>query len=335
MTVPTEFIQAYNQIQPILQKLEARCTPLLKGVARSVGGKFLYRIKPVESVLLKIERDSPQNPFHEFDDLFAAMIIVSNKTLISQAEKEVEKLFEIIEKVPKKTKRPEMFIYDDLHLILKLRQEVDRADLDVLDIKFELQIKTEMQSAVSTIARELSYKTRWLSWDKTRLESSIRALTEMVDDLLASLAETQEGDQEPLEEPYELFAKRNKIIRVLERTLAPEQILSDRRRLAVTIENYLSTCNKLSIEALQEILEKEDYKRFREAISLSAAQSVFIILFLDGKLLSRPSDPSSLRGDRCYLITREMIDLCPLLNQIPESRRVQLSFETQSSNYDS
>jgi hypothetical protein len=63
----------------------------------------------------------------------------------------------------------------------------------------------------------------------------------------------------------------------------------------------------------------------REAISLSPAQKVFLVLFREGKLLQNPGDPSTLLGSRRYLITKEMIDLCLELRAVQQDRRIDLS----------
>jgi hypothetical protein len=120
----------------------------------------------------------------------------------------------------------------------------------------------------------------------------------------------------------------NRIIKTLEETLEPLQLPEDRRRLAITVEKYLKTAklgltNNEDVGKFKEILQKVEYKIIREATSLSAAGSVFIILFREGKLAGNPPNPSGLRGR--YLITQEMVDFCPELRKVPADRRVELS----------
>jgi len=333
MTVPGELERAYNRVTPALQRLQAASDPLLAGVARLVGSRRLptSRIKPLESVLLKIERDGPEKPFEEIEDLFAATIVVPNSTLISAVEERIAELFTIADKVPPKTTKPHEFLYDDRHLILQLRQEPGREDPELASLRFELQIKTEMQAAASAVSRELTYKTRWLSWTKARMEGCIRALVEMLDGLLTTLAESQEDIGEPPEEQYKAFVTRNKIIQILEQTLAAEQLPKDERRLAIIVNDLLILGN-VSVEELRRMLEKEEYAAITGAYSLSAAQSVSIVLFLEGRLTTQasgqPPNPRQLRGNRRYLITREMTDFCPILKDIPQHRRVHLNSQS-------
>ena len=326
MIVPGEFVQAYNQIFPALEKLKAKSDLLLMGLANSVEGRVIQgRIKPIESVVLKADKDCLNKPFEQIDDLLAATVIVRNETFLPRVEAAVPEFFEVIDKVPRKTVRPESFIYDDLRFLLRLKPNPVDVDPELRQMKFELQIKTEMQAAASSATRELDYKTQWLSWNRTRWAGRLRALVEMVDDLLVRLAE-EFGAGEPPKETYGMYAERNRIIQILLQSLDPGQIPGDRRRLAIIVESFLKECKpSVSSEELGRLLTKEEYASIRLAQSLSVTQKVFLVLFREEKLLERKGDPSSLLGKRPYLITREMVDFCPVLKEVPENRRVDLS----------
>lgn len=326
MTIPSELQLAYNQITETLQTIEGRARPLLEGVAKLVGGRYEGRIKPVASLLAKIEKDGPEHPLSDLDDLYAGRIIVPDASRIAQTEKEVARLFVVTETIRPRTRRPEEFIYDDRHLILKFKPDRGRDEATLANVAFELQIKTVMQAAAADIARPLAYKPRWLSWAKARLVSRIRATVELADDLLEKLAgEEVEGPQPPIEH-YEFYARLNSIIQVLEQHLASEQIPDDRRRLAGIVDEYLKTCQpEVTLNELERILKMKEYKAICSAISISAAGAVFMVLFCEGCLLTKKADARSLRGERRFLITREMIDLCPELGAIPPERRVDLT----------
>ena len=329
MNVPGEFQEGYNRVLPRLEKLRVRCNTLLGGLAASVGARLVdARIKPVESALLKTEKDGPARPFQEIEDLLAATIVVRNESLIPKVEEAVGKVFRVVASVPPKTKRPEEFVYDDRHLIIALTQEPAEFDPELEGLLIELQLKTELRAAAATVSRELVYKSRWLQWQRARWASRIRALVEMVDHLLDELAlDVGEGNFAPPEE-FQPFARRNEIIGVLIECLGANALPHDRRRLAVTVDGYLSQCKpRVSAETLRQVLGSPVHTLIREAESLSPAQKVFIVLFREGNLLGTPGDPASLLGERRYLITREMEDLCPELRRVPQGRRVRLSLE--------
>jgi|GEM_PF-1611066 len=324
MTIPSQLQSEYNRVWPTLVKLKSKCDLLLRGIAESADGKYYSRIKDIESLLSKIEKEGYKEPFREISDLFAATIVVSNSLLFSSVESGLSKVFNIVERVSPKSKRPHEFVYDDYHLILQLKAEPGRDELELSRLKFELQLKTSMQDAASMVARELEYRPQRLSWLRTRIASRIRALVEMVDDLLDRLA----GTDEVYEPEYEVFQRRNKIIELLETTLVSEQLPKDKRRLAVTVEQYLDLCKpKVSLDQFKQMLEKDEYARIRKAVSLTAVGSAFLVLYMEEKLAKSKENPASLRGNCRFLITSEMVEFCPVLKNVPKTRLVLLGPE--------
>lgn len=326
MIPPGELVEAYNRHYPDLVKLKSKVDPLLNGIAREVGGRYVKaRVKPLESLLLKIERDSPELPFDEIEDLVAATIVVRNPSLLEVAEQLVGEQFQVVEEVEPRTRKPTEFIYDDRQLLLALLEE-DIEGINLPSHTFELQIKTELQAAAASISRDLDYKPRWLTWARSRLASSLRALVEMADTLLDQLAEQADNEQKPPPQKYKPFDARNEIIRVLENNLPDEQLPEDRRRLSIIVERMLDQCEpKVTANDLENFLLKGDYEKVSNASSITAAGSVFIILVLEGRLASVPGDPESLRGRQRFLITQEMIDICPVLASTPSDRRIRLA----------
>ena len=324
--VPGEFAQEYSRLLPTLNRLKAKCDLLLGGVARGAGGRFAgSRIKKIESLLLKTERDGPENPFDDGDDLYAATIVVPNETLIPKLEAEIRSVFEIREKRAQRARKPEEFIYDDIHFILLLKPESGRPDPDLEAVCFEVQVKTEMQAASSAISHELVYKPSLLSWTKARFASRVRALVETVDDLLARIAAEPDPDPESNPDTNRLFAERNSMVVELRKWFPESQLPEDKRRLAIVIEGYLKECSPpITLDDLRGMLGKEEHKFIVEAASLSVPQKVFIVLIREGRLLTTRGDPGTLRGRRRYLITNEMVDLCPELKLIPAVRKVRI-----------
>lgn len=80
-------------------------------------------------------------------------------------------------------------------------------------------------------------------------------------------------------------------------------------------------------EVDEELLDSK-HSTVRESKSLSPAQKAFLTLSREGKLLATPGDPWTLLGSRRYLITKEMIDLCPELKGLPIERRIDVSLRT-------
>jgi ppGpp synthetase/RelA/SpoT-type nucleotidyltranferase len=319
MILPGQFVQAYNRMYPVFERLRARCEPLLRGAAIDAGGRLSHsRIKAQESLFLKTEKNGPTDPFFETEDIFAATIVVPNELNVPKVEEGLKKGFVVVDRKAQRTRKPDEFVYDDIHMILRLNPEPGRSDPEIERLTIEVQIKTAMQAASSEISHDLVYKPPLLSWKKARLASRVRALVETVDDLLARIA--TEADTE---EDYKPFSQRNKVIGVLTEILPDPQLPTDRRRLAIIIESYLRDCQPpISIDELATMLRNPVHATLVQAASLSPAQKIFMILIKEGSLLATAGDLTSLRGERRYVISEEMLTLYPELRAVPEERRV-------------
>jgi hypothetical protein len=181
-----------------------------------------------------------------------------------------------------------------------------------------------MQFASAMVTRALAYKTKSLSWIKTRIASRIRALVEMVDDLLAQIAAETDEDEEA-HPTYALFSDRNRIIAICHECFTEPELPEDMRRLSVIIHEQLRLCRpKTTADGLRILLLSDRFKTIRQAQSISILDKIFIALY-KGNLITHDFRTGSLYGDKAYLVTAEMIALCPELKAIPEERRIKLS----------
>jgi hypothetical protein len=175
------------------------------------------------------------------------------------------------------------------------------------------------------VTRALAYKTKSLSWVKTRLASRIRALVEMVDELLARIAEAPEDGEDDLSASYRLFADRNHIITVCRQCFSEAELPEDMRRLSVIVNDQLRQCQpRANIEELRALLLADSFRAIREAQSISVVDKIFIALYKANRITADFRE-GKLYGDKAYLITTEMTVLCPELAAISENRRITLS----------
>lgn len=87
MIVPGEFELVYNGLHPMLVEVQEAVELLARGAANEVGGRFLSaRVKPAESLYLKLERDGENISLIDVEDLVAATIVISNKSFLRKAE---------------------------------------------------------------------------------------------------------------------------------------------------------------------------------------------------------------------------------------------------------
>jgi len=328
MIVPGEFELVYNRLHPMLVEIQEAVELLARGAANEVGGRFLSaRVKPAESLYLKLERDGENISLIDIEDLVAATIVISNKSFLRKAETAIRERFDEVETKPEKTRRPEEFIYDDRHMIVRLKQLLNPAFPAQTKVKIEIQIKTEMQAASSAVSRELSYKPRVLSWSRARLASQIRALVDVADDLLRLIDEDRgEDGTGPVPDTNQAyFDEKNRILTELEKSFPAAELPDDRRRLVGVVQSILRDCRpKLRPEEFGDLVRAPQHQTIREATSLSVTQKIFLILLSEKRLTEQRGDDIELYGNRCYLVTSTMEALCPASRAIPPGRRMKI-----------
>jgi len=338
MIISSDLEAAFTKLQPFLEDLQKAADELLLSIADKCRGSYEgSRIKPLESIVAKTEKESIKYPFKEIDDLLAATVVLPTRKQMLEFEKQVAQFCEIVESKSEREIEPEKFVYDDRHLILRFRSEY-HAVLEkpfLGEFLFEVQLKTYLQYALGKWSRG-TYKTSDFSWALNRLISRTRALVEMAD---TALARIEDGALEPGEVvEFEQYVRRNKIIALLKEKLNPVQLPEDMRRLAITTEKYLNILYKFeneNPEKQSEILRNlsgllDKNQDIVSSESLTAYNSVFIALFREnkGQMTRKLSDGqfSLTRKSMALLVTSEMLSFCPeLANLAPESR-VDLSF---------
>jgi len=313
MKIPPSLDQAYMDVRPVLERLEAAVKPRAEEIAKRYNGVYTGRIKEPESILVKAEKEGYKHPFLQMDDLFACTITVPNSQAIEDVRRDVEAIFQLVE-VRQRAGEPEKFAYNDLNLSLKAIPEFSNRGEAYLDLVFELQIKTLLQQAWSQASHDVIYKAGKKTWGLTRITSQLRALLEMADSLLANLDSAANILQGTIE--YPKYSKRNRIVDILENTWDDPRLPGNLDRAALVIETYLRLAG-LASDDLVELLRREEYCQYVKARSLTPTQAVFIILFQE-----KWGDMKPRLKKRKVLVTSEMLDLCPGLAKIPRDCRM-------------
>ena len=272
------------------------------------------RIKPKESLMAKIEKEGCKNPVDEIEDLVACRLKIKSNSNINEILEKIEGVFNI-EKRNIRNYRPNEFIYDDIQLILSFKDNPLISNKGILGKKFELQIRTGLQDALAEVIRSEIYKTDILMWQKERTASELRANLELVDVILSEFP-TMSSIQE--EKDYKPFQQRNEIIKLLKNVWSTEKLPNDLRRASIIIEDYLRL-GGANIEDLSYWI-KDKHTKIVDAVSITPCQIILIILFLEKEAFL----DNVIKQRRCLLITDEMIDICPELNKIDSSCRVNI-----------
>jgi ppGpp synthetase/RelA/SpoT-type nucleotidyltranferase len=219
------------------------------------------RIKLIESFALKVEMGRFDKT-EMFEDLFASTIVVKNLSEVSLAESFISKQFNI------RFKRPESrnftykdsfsFPFDDLRLYVSLK-DFDTGELapDLYDIIFEIQIKTFLQHAWSIATHDLIYKSDKINWAKERIAYQVKAALEQAEVTISGVEELSKIRE--LAKENKEVKKVNQLILMILNHWKPEDLPSDRRRLAQNIIRFIEAIG-LSLPELNEILviEKQE-----------------------------------------------------------------------------
>ena len=316
MIVPRAIEAFHDRIAESLHLLKYNIDQTLKNIADRLGIRYVEaRIKPQESLMAKIEKEGCKNPTDEIEDLVACRLIVKSNSDIEGIIENIREVFNI-ERGIFRSYRPNEFIYDDIQLILSFKDNPFISNKDILGKKFELQIRTGLQDALAEALREETYKTDVITWQKERTASELRANLELVDLVLSNFSKIASIQEEKAYKPYQ---QRNEIVKLLRDVWSPEKLPEDLRRASIIIEEYLKLAGA-SVEELSSLLSLNKHSHTVNAVSITPCQIILIVLFLEKAAFLR----NVRKENRCLLITREMIDMCPKLEQIDQSCRVSI-----------
>jgi ppGpp synthetase/RelA/SpoT-type nucleotidyltranferase len=325
MIVPATLKNSYLASVPVWEKIQNESDAVLDNIAKRHGGTYTSRIKPLESAVLKIEKEEYAIPFFDMEDMLAGSIIVPVLSEIIPTKVDVEREFVVDEIRPLQVPDPEKFggAYD-LHLILKLKDSPYRIEKGVLNFRFEIQIKTFLQHAWSKAGHDIIYKPKRMSYGLVRIASQVRALLELADNVLANI---ESAAQLQIEPDYPKYTNSKRIIEIMEKHWETSRLPADRRRAAGIIQRYMELAKISTPDYLDTIISEPRYADFFQLRSVTPTQTIFIILFI----AKNGNIPKIVEGNSKVLITEEMMDICPLLSRIPAANRISVSSQSADS----
>lgn len=318
MIIPKTIESFYGRIAGSLYILKYNVDQTLGNIADAFQIRYVEaRIKEQESFMAKIEKEGYKNPADEVEDLVACRLIVKSTSDIEAILNKIKEIFNIERQISRTYRSPNEFIYDDIQLILTFKDSPLISNKEILGKKFELQIRTGLQDALSEVIHGETYKTDILTWQKERTASELRANLELVDVILSDFPRVAAIQEE---KDYKLYQQRNEIIKLLKAFWSAEKLPKDLRRASITIEEYLKLA-EASIEDLSRWLKLDKHTNIVQAVSITPCQIILVILFLENKVSLLKN---VIKAKRYLLITDEMIDICPELKKIEPSCLVNI-----------
>ncbi len=314
--VPESLRRSFDKISPDLEFLKKRAEYQLQDIANLYQAQYEGRVKTVESILSKIESGKQYESLTKIEDLFAATIAVPSLDKIQDVIAAVQARFEVVKIKSHRDKNPREFVYDDLHMILKLKDDALIINKNVLEYKFELQIKTLLQLAWWRLEHDLVYKTTRLSWQKSRVFGQIRALFELADSMLSNIEEAASLQSD---EQFPDYISINNLAEILE-TKWEDKPWYDLRRTAETVLFYCRLAN-IDLDQLTNILQEAVNQDVLAARSITPSQAILIALYR----FNQREIISNLQSEDCSLyITEEMLEFFPALKDIPRDKLISL-----------
>lgn len=319
MFVPDSFKQSYESAKMVWKVIQGEADGILRNVAnRYPNSRYYSRIKSLESVFIKAQKGEYENPLREMEDFFAGTIVVPTLAMIEPVKEELTREFEVIEPVIK-SPNPYEFRYRDLHLTLKLKDSPLRVDKTVLELGFEIQLKTFLQSAWSQAAHDIIYKPGKISWGAERIAGELRALLELGDNVLAQIEATAQLLHSQAEMQYPDYkSDTTRIIKIMEEHWDSTELPSDRRRMADVVHKFLDMAG-LKPDDLDIIIQKakEANDNIFTFMTISSPQKVFILIYR--KYPDKVKQKLNQKGDKFrVLITPEMADFYPEVGQLDD-----------------
>ncbi len=316
--IPAELSEAFARLHPSLSALQVRADLILQAAAEERGGEYISRLKEVESTYEKLVRGEVQY-LTDMEDLLGGTLIFP-RIPVGVDRDDIDALmsdrFDIVEVRSARNRRPSEFIYDDLHYLLRLKDNNLLVDKALLRWTFELQVKSYLQHGWAKATHSLVYKGGKETWGLSRLAAETKAIVEVADLALAfpsGLHPESEG------RPYPPIDTRRQILTAVEAWWLGE-LPDNRRRLAVFIKDFVSLAG-LSVEKFVDLLNSRRAEELAGMQSISVHQAVIILLL---EAAGEQVVIGARKKARFLVITSGMKDISSACRTVPEDCLVQL-----------
>ena len=239
MKIPIEVTGFLSNISPLLERIVELSESHCARIAEKHDGFFVYRLKTSESITEKLYKGEIGKAFESLDDLFAGTIVLASKDSVSAVIAEIEQLFTLRTRISNRVNQPTKFEYDDVHLILSIKPEKYETEGPIHQLRFEIQIKTLLQYAISKATHDLLYKGENQTTNQIRFAAQLRAMLEMAENLMGNI-DVADRLVEFAENPE--IELRGKIINLIKQHWEPIDRPQDMRRASITIQKIFKSC---------------------------------------------------------------------------------------------
>ncbi len=247
----------YDECKPLYEALASEVKELLKPQVEDKGWFFLCRLKALESFALKIETGRVPRP-SKMEDFFGCTIVVPTMAQIEEAERMALSIYDQVARRPsedtKTHKEASSFAFDDLRLYVARRSLASGKGAELDGAVFEIQVKTILQHAWSVATHDLIYKSDTVSWPRERIAFQVKAMLEHAEIAIAEA--NRLADAPAVAKKDAKTAGILQIIRSINEIWSRDRLPADLKRLAVTLQDLLRSCD-LSAEDFPDLIREE------------------------------------------------------------------------------
>lgn len=260
MKIPASIRLIYEDQLALNEILKREVDNKVKGI---INERWHYesRVKQLISFAMKLETGRVSDP-RALEDFFACTVVVQNASQINVAYEKVSEAFEIVYKRPESDsftrKAASSFLFDDLRLYCRQKQNPALPPSKISEILFEVQIKTFLQHAWSIATHDLVYKSDDANWSQERIAFQIKAMLEHAEVSIQQAADL--ANCEAIRKDNPEIQSIRKSIDIVKRNWEKENLPQDVRRLAQNIINACNLTNK-NLDALDEMLLEKKRQR--------------------------------------------------------------------------
>jgi len=159
-----ELMQTYESQRPDLETLAQSARYLLRSNLEQKKIKvheLIHRIKELDSLRDKAERQGSKVPFRDIRDLIGLRVVCLFRSDVPKVLDIIRKSFEIVEEENKVDEsEKQVFDYMAVHVIarMKLVENTSLQSIALPKIPFEIQVRTIGQDAWASLSHHLAYK---------------------------------------------------------------------------------------------------------------------------------------------------------------------------------
>jgi ppGpp synthetase/RelA/SpoT-type nucleotidyltranferase len=255
MKIPASIRQLYEDQKTLGDRLKETIDKRIAGLKKP-RWHYESRVKDLTSFALKIESGRFLNP-QALADFVACTIVVANAKEMGEAERLIGENFSVKERRPRNQhqthKAPDSFPFDDLRLYVCIANTPAEPPTDLIEVVFEVQVKTFLQHAWSIATHDLLYKTDDPNWSTERIAYQIKAMLEHAEIAILE-AEALAKSDALAKQDFRTGAIKDSIA-LIKSQWGPDELPKDVRRLATNISNLIDAL-RLKIERLEQILNE-------------------------------------------------------------------------------